>query len=146
MQRYVIDSSVFNKLYLDEVDRDKAQYLFVLAAENKVQLLAPDLLFLEVVNTAQRCRVPVNEVVELLEAQKYLMEIRAINRQEQKQALQIVSQGHSKSGYPSIYDSVFHAMAICNDAVFMTADKRHYEKTKQLGSIALLNGIKIGLS
>jgi hypothetical protein len=28
MQRYVIDSSVFNKLYLDELDRDKAQQLF----------------------------------------------------------------------------------------------------------------------
>lgn len=143
MQRYVIDSSVFNKLYLDEVDRDKAQYLFIQAAENKAKLLAPDLLFLEVVNTAQRCGVPISEVVDLLDAQKYLMQMRAINEQEQEMALQIIGQGHSKSGYPSIYDAVFHAMAICNDAIFITADKRHYDKTKQLGSIALLNGVKI---
>jgi predicted nucleic acid-binding protein len=143
MQRYVIDSSVFNKLYLDEVDRDKAQYLFIQAAENKAELFAPDLLFLEIVNTAQRCGVPTGEVVDLREAQKYLMQVRAINEQEQKMALQIIGQGHPNSGYPSIYDSVFHAMAICNDAVFITADKRHYEKTKQLGFIKLLNDVEI---
>ncbi len=143
MQRYVIDSSVFNKLYLDEADRDKAQYLFIMAAENKAELFAPDLLFLEVVNTAQRCGVPVKKVVELLEAQKYLMIMRAINEQEQQMALKIISQGHPKSGCPSIYDSVFHAMAICNDAVFITADKRHYEKTKQLGAIKLLNALEV---
>lgn len=55
MQRYVIDSSVFNKLYLDEPDRDKAQRLFVKAAATEIMLFAPDLLYLEVVNTAQRC-------------------------------------------------------------------------------------------
>lgn len=68
MQRYVIDSSVFNKLYLDEVDRDKAQQLFIQAASGEVMLFAPDLLYIEVVNTAQRCGVPIDDVLELLEA------------------------------------------------------------------------------
>ena len=63
MQRYVIDSSVFNKLFLDEVDRDEAQQLFIQAAAGQVILLAPDLLYLEVVNTAQRCGVPLEGVV-----------------------------------------------------------------------------------
>lgn len=73
MLRYVIDSSVFNKLYLDEVDRDKAQQLFIQAAAGEVMLLAPDLLYLEVVNTAQRCGVPIDSVVDLLAAQQYLL-------------------------------------------------------------------------
>ena len=68
MQRYVIDSSVFNKLYLDEVDRDKAQQLFIQAASGEVMLFAPDLLYIEVVNTAQRYGVPIDDVLELLEA------------------------------------------------------------------------------
>ena len=38
MQRYVIDSSVFNKLYLDEPDRDKAQRLFVKAAATEISI------------------------------------------------------------------------------------------------------------
>jgi predicted nucleic acid-binding protein len=55
-----------------------------------------------------------------------------------KKAIDITQQGHPQSGYPSIYDSVFHAMAICNDATLVTADRRHYEKTKQLGHIIQL--------
>lgn len=94
-------------------------------------------------NTAQRCGVPVKKVEELLDAQKYLMEMRAINKQEQQTALNIITQGHPKSGCPSIYDSVFHAMALCNEAVLITADKRHYEKTRQLGAIKLLNTLQV---
>jgi len=139
MQRYVIDSSVFNKLYLDEADRDKAQQLFVQAAAGDAMLLAPDLLFLEVVNTAQRCGVPVKSVVDLLEAQQYLLDMRAVTATERKKAIQIMANGHVKSGYPSIYDALFHAMALCNNAVFITADKRHYAKTKTLGNICLLS-------
>jgi len=138
MQRYVIDSSVFNKLYLDEADRDKAQQLFIQAAAGEVILLAPDLLYLEVVNTAQRCGVPVNSVVDLLEAQQYLLDMRAVTNTERKKAIEIMASGHIKSGYPSIYDALFHAMALCNNAVFVTADKRHYVKTKMLGNICLL--------
>lgn len=139
MQRYVIDSSVFNKLFLEEVDRDKAQQLFVQAAAGQVVLLAPDLLYLEVINTAQRCGVPIDAVVELLEVQKYLLEMRAVSDAERKKAVQIIAQGHEKSGYPSIYDALFHAMALCNQAVFVTADKRHFAKTQQFGSICLLS-------
>jgi predicted nucleic acid-binding protein len=142
MQRYVIDSSVFNKLYLDEADRDKAQQLFIKAASGEVMLFAPDLLYLEVVNTAQRCGVPIDGVVELLEAQRYLMQLRAVTNDERKQALQIIASGHDKSGYPSIYDAIFHAMALCNRAVLVTADKRHYAKTQMLGSINLLSGLR----
>jgi predicted nucleic acid-binding protein len=141
MQRYVIDSSVFNKLYLDELDRDKAQQLFIKAASGEVMLFAPDLLYLEVVNTAQRCGVPIDGVVELLEAQRYLMQLRAVTNDERKQALQIIASGHDKSGYPSIYDAIFHAMALCNRAVLVTADKRHYAKTQMLGNICLLSSL-----
>lgn len=141
MQRYVIDSSVFNKLYLDEADRDKAQQLFIKAAEGEAMLFAPDLLFLEVVNTAQRCGVPIDAVVELLEAQRYLMQMRAVTSDERKKALQIIAGGHDKSGYPSLYDAIFHAMALCNQAVLVTADKRHYAKTQSLGSICLLGSL-----
>ncbi|MBE0435995.1 MAG: type II toxin-antitoxin system VapC family toxin [Methylomicrobium sp.] len=143
MQRYVIDSSVFNKLYLDDTDRDKAQQLFIKAASAEIMLLAPDLLYLEVVNTAQRCGVPIDAVVELLEAQRYLMQMRAVTNDERKQALQIIGSGHDKSGYPSIYDAIFHAMALCNNGVLVTADKRHYAKTQALGNICLLSELKV---
>lgn len=138
MQCYVVDSSVFNKLFLDEADREQAQQLFIQAAKQKVQLIAPDLLYLEVINTAQRCGIPVDEVAELLNAQKYLMEMRPVTDVERQKALELIKAGHPNSGYPSIYDALFHAMAICNNALFVTTDHRHYAKTKQLGHIILL--------
>ncbi|MCK5871958.1 MAG: type II toxin-antitoxin system VapC family toxin [Methylococcales bacterium] len=139
MQCYVVDSSVFNKLYLDEVDRDKAQQLFIQAASGQIMLLAPDLLYLEVINTAQRCDVPLKAVIELLEVQKHLMKMRSVTDKERKKAVEIVADGHEKSGYPSIYDAIFHAMALCNQGIFITADKRHYAKTHALGGICLLS-------
>ncbi len=139
MQCYVVDSSVFNKLFLDEVDREQALQLFTQAAKQEVQLIAPDLLFLEAINTAQRCGIPIDEVAALLKAQKYLMEIRPITHAEQQKAIELIKMGHPNSGYPSIYDALFHAMAICNNALFVTADHRHYAKTKQVGHIVLLN-------
>lgn len=139
MQKYIIDSSIFNKLYLDEVDRDKAQQIFIQAAAGEAELLAPDLLYLEVVSTAQRCAVPINKVVDLLEAQKYLLQIRPITDIERNKAIEIIATSHEKSGYPSIYDALFHAMALCNEAVLVTTDRRHYAKTNVLGNICLLN-------
>ena len=46
---------------------------------------------------------------------------------------------HEKSGFPTIYDSIYHALAIQLDAVFLTADKKHYAKAKEYGHIKLLS-------
>ena len=51
----------------------------------------------------------------------------------------IVSDGQKNSGFPSLYDSVYHALAINNNCHFVTADKRHEAKTKQFGHIVLLD-------
>jgi len=113
---------------------------FLFRRADQAILIAPDLLYLEVINTAQRCGVPLESVVELLEAQKYLLQMRAVSDAERSKALQIIAQGHDKSGYPStIYDALFHAMALCNEGVLVTADKRHFAKTEQLGGICLLS-------
>lgn len=138
MKRYVVDSSVFNKLFLDEPDREIAQELFILAAKQKISLIAPDLLYLEVINTAQRCGIPLNEVNQLLKEQKYLMEIRPASEQERQKALEIITLGSPNSGYPSIYDALFHAIAICEKATFITANHQHYAKTHQLDHICML--------
>jgi predicted nucleic acid-binding protein len=37
-----------------------------------------------------------------------------------------------------MYDSIYHALAIVEDGVFVTADNRHFEKVKNFGHIALL--------
>ncbi len=44
----------------------------------------------------------------------------------------------------SSYDAIFHALALQMNAVFITADKSHYRKTKDtVGSVALLEDLEI---
>ena len=54
-------------------------------------------------------------------------------------SLNIVEQtGQLNSGSPSFYDACYHAIALLNNCDFITADRKHYEKTKALGNIRLL--------
>lgn len=135
---YIVDSSVFNKLYLNEPGREQARHLFTRAQQGEVRLLAPDLLRLEVLSTAQRTGAPINQIVELIEKLEPLIEIRPVNHNEYHKAIEIMQQGHEKSGYPAIYDSLFHAMAFCNEGVLVTADQRHIVKTETLGKVTNL--------
>ena len=50
--------------------------------------------------------------------------------------------GHQKSGFPSLYDSCYHALAIDNDCLFLTADKRHAAKTESFSHLQLLEDWK----
>ncbi len=68
-----------------------------------------------------------------------LVDMRSPDRFIWLQAEQICKHGHKKSGFPTMYDSVYHAMAVINNGVFITSDKRHYEKAKSFGHIALLD-------
>ena len=53
----------------------------------------------------------------------------------------ITKDGHEKRGYPTFSDSMYHAIAITEDALFITADKRYYEKIRRLGNIELLRNL-----
>lgn len=39
----------------------------------------------------------------------------------------------------SVYDAAYHALAIKLDAIFVTADKKYYNKAKDLGNIELIS-------
>ncbi len=42
----------------------------------------------------------------------------------------------------SFYDASYHALAIENGGIFITADKNYYEKTKKIGSLMLLENYR----
>jgi predicted nucleic acid-binding protein len=63
--------------------------------------------------------------------------------QTSMQAKDITKQGHPKSGYPSFYDSVYHALAIEHNCDFITADGKHEGKVKELGHIKVLKEMNI---
>lgn len=54
-------------------------------------------------------------------------------------AQEISRAGNPKSGYPALLDSLYHAAAIVEDGIFMTADAKHTTKTKGFGHVELLS-------
>ena len=69
MPLYIIDSSVFNKLYLEEPGRDIALMIFEQASKGNINLLAPQLLYYEVIATAQYYKLPIGSISQLLDQQ-----------------------------------------------------------------------------
>jgi len=135
----VIDANVFNKLYLEEPERREAQGFFEQAVSRNVRLLAPTLFRYEVFEVARRKNTPLVMVNKLIELQQQtLLRLVEPGIEHILKAEEIASCGHSKSGFPSMYDSIYHALAIIEGGSFLTADARHAAKVKKFGALTML--------
>lgn len=138
--KIVLDSCVFNKLFLQEADRQQAIDLFGVLTENGCRIIAPSLFVYEVLSIAKINGFPPSKAYQLImELQKTQLQLIELNGAWIGKALEICGTGHAKSGFPSFYDASYHALAIINQCYFVTADKRHFNKTLQLGNIVLLS-------
>jgi predicted nucleic acid-binding protein len=145
MKRYIIDTSVTAKLFLDnEPHKDIAIEVFRLADKRNIELLAPSLILYELNNVLVKERATYEDVSAALAIfNKYIeqdkikiisSDILLLNK-----AAIIATTDTAGQGYISSYDATFHALALQENAVFLTADKSHYEKTKdRIGSVLLL--------
>ena len=138
-QRVVIDACVFAKLYIQEPDREQAIALLKTLVDKKNMIIVPQLFFYEIMSVAKYGDIEISHVLHVLQTyQKTNLQLLEPDLNMLKTAIAITDSGHPKSGYPSFYDAIYHAIALCLDCLFITADKRYYEKTKQLGKIELL--------
>jgi predicted nucleic acid-binding protein len=140
-KKYVIDASVFVKLLLNEDSSNKAERLIHHIIRNLEFIVCPPIFFYEVVGVLKKNKCSNIEIQDFLK--NFLLDKEYIIEAEEKKniinkALEISMVGNEKSGYPSFHDSSYHALAILCDCDFITADRRHYEKTKKLGHIKLL--------
>ena len=134
----VPDASVIGKLLLVEEDSPAAEALIEHAIANDV-LVAPTALLYEVLSIAIRHSVPFELVLDLMDRLRHGgLGLQEPTSAELLTAEKITTSGHTKTGYPALNDSIFHAMAIERGGVFVTADKRHVAKAKQFGSVVLL--------
>jgi len=141
---WVIDASVFNKLFLDEHDSFQAKRLFKYALEQDILLLAPHILFYESLQSSLHFGVPFDIFSEFLQVQRNAgMQLIEPSLEVLKIAKKITSTGNKQSGYPHLIDSIYHAVAIVEKGVFITADKKYYTKAMGFEHIELLSGIKI---
>ena len=61
------------------------------------------------------------------------------NTEVRMKAIEIARTGNSKIGYPELTDSLYHALAILNNAEFITNDTKHISKVTQFSHIKELS-------
>jgi len=139
MTTIIIDSNIGAKLFTQEADSQQAVDLFSAGVLHKHTFLAPELFKYEIVSIAFRKRMPIEPILNLFEehVDKVVGYVKPSTLNWLK-AEEIAKSGNDKSGFPAMYDSIYQALAIEHNGVFITADKRHYVKAKKHGHIALL--------
>ena len=139
MKKFVIDSCVFMKLFLDEEDSEIAEKLIAEISKNGQEIYVPTIFIYEITNVASYKKLDLKQIFYILEKhKKSSLKIVEPTYEILHQATKIAQNGNVKSGHPSIYDCSYHALAIDLGCDFITSDGKHFAKTKQLGSIKLL--------
>ena len=139
MKKFVIDSCVFMKLFLNEEDDEIAEKLIKEIVENNESIYVPDIFIYEVANVAAAKKLDVTQVFAILEKhRKSTLKVISPDYDILNQAIKMAQNGNDKSGYPSVYDCSYHALAIKLGCSFVTSDKKYFIKAKKFGFIKLI--------
>ncbi len=137
---FVWDSNIFAKLLFEEPDTAQARdFVRACFQGDDTRILIPELFLYELASITQYYDDDILRTMNTLEA-PLASQLIAVSPSKDVWVLaqKITRAGHKNSGYPSMYDSIYHAIAIKSDGVFVTADKKHFEKAKSFGHICLL--------
>ena len=139
----VIDSNVFAKIFIKEKDSQQAKKFLDNCLKEETAILVPSVFLYEIMYISQKKNKNSREIQKYFNLQINIQH-RELTSELVNKSLEIIERtSHKKSGFPSFYDSTYHALAILNRCDFITADRKHYEKTKQLGNIKLLEDLDL---
>ena len=134
----VIDSNLLIKSKLSEDESKKASKLIRNYITNDYVFIEPPIFEIEIYSVLIARGGDVKEVYSMInQLKKDNLKVVDMEFEYFNKACEIVESGNNKSGYPSLYDAIYHAIAVVEDIDFITADKKHYEKTKHFGNIKL---------
>lgn len=135
----VVDASVFVKLLKQEEDSKIARDLVDRMLEEGQGYLAPSIVLYEALSAALHVELPLAVVGQLFDQFRELgLTIEEPTIQDLATAERIATSVAADKGHPTLFDSIYHAMAIERGGTFVTADQRHFAKAKQFGSVVLL--------
>jgi predicted nucleic acid-binding protein len=135
----VIDASIFVKLLKDEDDSDHARSFVDHMLAKGDGYLTPSLVLYETLSASLHVGVPLTTVGSLFEEFRALgLVIEEPNQADLTLAEAIARTQSPGGGYPTLFDSLYHAMAIERGGIFVTADARHVAKTARFGHATLL--------
>ena len=145
IKNYVLDSSVYVKLFIPEKDSEIVEKLFSNILSQGSYILVPSIFLYEIISVLKKhkCNKKTIEkfIIQYYTNQPYI-KVFDLKTEFISKALEISSKETKQTGYFSFYDASYHALAILNKCDFITADKKYYEKAKELEYIKLLANIK----
>ena len=139
-KKFVLDANVFLEYIFGRSLRNNSQQLIKDAILNKIEIIVPSLLLDEITEVLCGNLDNIEDVKKHLKYIEHLATEGAIsiivpNCNVRMKAIEIARTGNRKSGYPELTDSLYHALAILNGAIFITNDKKHINKVKKFGHI-----------
>ncbi|MCO5161653.1 MAG: type II toxin-antitoxin system VapC family toxin [Mesorhizobium sp.] len=135
----VVDASVLIKLFKDEVDSPAALALVDQVVEERSGLLAPTIAMYEALTAALHVDYPLASVHTLFAWLTTVgLELLPPSAEDIAIAERIARTRARGGGFPTLYDSIYHAMAIRLGCDFVTADIKHIAKAAGFGNILSL--------
>jgi predicted nucleic acid-binding protein len=122
IRRYVVDASVAVKWFVPEDGSDSARSLKRSYEEGEADILSPPLILFEVANALRYhpvVRLSVEELVTATDALSEMGIIVEMSREIWARAFEI-----SQTEAITTYDAAYLGLALLNDAVFVTADRK----------------------
>lgn len=134
--KLVVDASVAVKWFLPESprepDADQAAALLRAVREGGVDLLQPPHWLAEVAAVITRLRPEIaGEAIDLLDAMEFES---TADPEVYKHASRL-----AKRLDQHLFDTLYHAVALANDALLVTADARYLRKARHAGNIVALD-------
>jgi predicted nucleic acid-binding protein len=139
----VPDANVFLEMIYGRSLQTTARLLISHAIATEIQLVAPSLFLDEITEVCcgnlddlQKVRQHLLYLEQLVNEKALLIVVPSLDIR--MKAIEIARTGNPKSGYPEFSDSLYHALAIVNDAIFVTNDARHVAKVNKFGHVEKL--------
>ena len=139
----VPDANVFLEMIYGRSLQMTARQLISHAIDSEIQLVAPSLILDEItevfcgnLDDPQVIQQHLLYLEQLVKKEALLIVVPSLA--VRMKAIEIARTGNPKGGYPELSDSLYHALAIVNDAIFVTNDSKHVAKVKGFGHVEKL--------
>ncbi len=142
-KKFVLDANVFLEIIFGQKLQDIAKKILEKAILNEIEIIVPGLALDEIaevlcgnVNDEKIIAAHFNYIDKLI--LNGIIKVVIPSTKVRLEAIKMARIGNKKSGYPEYSNSLYHTLAILNNATFITNDKKHFAKVKNLGAIKLL--------